>query len=271
MEKSPNYFPNHLVPFQMKYLFGALIEDIKLVLILRDPVKRSISGYFEQCKYVSAESKKQQQYVESKFAEAMSAAVVVMNSCYGPSTGTCSSLDKATKRNSKKIQCFMAEKQKFNISSTVMDCAINALERGLYRDQLQAFLCAGFPARNFLIVPFSKLVKMTFDSIVKLLLSHAAHRGGHGKHWIRVDKLVAQKKSSRRKRNSNPHATARTALPKKNSRSRGRDYPPALKARIADFFREPNARLLALLHKDKFATVPGIDLDDSNPSAPWCY
>lgn len=80
--KSPNYFPHPLAPFRIR----ATLPDVKLVLLLREPVSRAVSAHSMGC-----ENKKEKRSVDT----ALNEELVALQNC----------LAEAARRRGPRISC----------------------------------------------------------------------------------------------------------------------------------------------------------------------
>jgi hypothetical protein len=175
LEKTPKYIYGYEVPWRMAKMYGALRTDLKLFAILRDPIDRAVSGYFHERKELD------RAVVEQSIDEDLFSALGILEECYGIIT-----------LHKKKCPTFEEEALRQKVFAT---CAVNALpencegcsdqstmitralelssvlERGVYVDQVQRYLCAGFSAHNLLILPFTKFTSLSPDQVVEVLES----------------------------------------------------------------------------------------------------
>ena len=118
--------------------------------------------------------------VEQSIDEDLISALAILEDCYGIITlygKMCPTFEEeAQRRTAFADMCSKCSSREMcrvfqSKHNSYKDTRPLVLERGVYVDQVQRYLCAGFSAHNLLILPFTKFTSLSLDQVVEVLES----------------------------------------------------------------------------------------------------
>jgi len=174
LEKTPKYIYGYEVPWRMAKMYGPLRTDLKLFAILRDPVDRAISGYFHERRDLDRAT------VEQSIDTDLINALGILKECYGIIAlyeKKCPTFEEEVQQRKEFAVCAAHTLQEcaecFNQNTKFRSALAlsSVLERGIYVDQVQRYLCAGFSAPRLLFLPFTKFTSLSPDQVIEVLES----------------------------------------------------------------------------------------------------
>ena len=250
IEITPSYIADRRVPWIMHEILPHATE-VKLLLILREPVARTLSGFFQVCKTCGERRMRRVLPRELQLLRKCYAATAGFGAGYGtgmakaPTAGACAT---GHEQMARMHACVHADVEKDNkpwfgqftrMSAPAAerfhknpargsDPYQGVIFRGIYVDSIKNYLCAGFRPEQFLIMTTSEL---------------------HADMEAAVDRLArfVGKKLTPKVRGLF-HAEGY----RKNSKSSGHRLPSAFDKELQDFFRPYNEALLELLMNNSF-------------------
>lgn len=246
---SPSYIADRRVPWIMHELLPHA-STVKLLLILREPVARTLSGFFQACKGCYMDHLRTVVPRELELLKKCYNSTVGFGAGYGanmarlPSDSICSTGHEQMARLHTCVRDDVREDNKpwfghFTLDSVAdlepfrqeihrrNDPYQGVLFRSIYVDSIKNYLCAGFRPEQFLIMTTNELHDM----------ETAVRRIGH---FIGKD-LRPKVEGLFQSSNYN-----------KNSKAKGRDFSPEMRSKLQSFFRPYNEALLELLLNNPF-------------------
>eukprot|EP00055_Hartaetosiga_balthica_P003266 m.140136 g.140136 ORF g.140136 m.140136 type:complete len:430 (+) comp27269_c0_seq1:31-1320(+) len=181
LEITPMYAVQEDIPYLMMEVLKEIRSKVKLFVIVRNPISRAYSGYFQA----------QKTRTPSMFGSYVEQELDILDKCYwdgifvNPKVCPLPSenhahLRKCVKTYGKGFPWFgrttdyklkKTDHDEHGVSYVLYE---GLIRRGIYRDQLQNYLCAGWKAENILITTLSQLhtdpkgvLKMIRDNLIE--------------------------------------------------------------------------------------------------------
>jgi hypothetical protein len=152
-EKTPGYISNVQVPYRMRELYGGgMVQQLRLMVHLREPVARLVSAYFMYAAH-------QTDIDGTMILADVAAGAAVVERCYA-SSGM--EVDPTRCPDAQERERALREYNRCAEPDSDMTKATKSgrtLAMSIYADQLANYLCAGIPAGNIMVVPFSLLTR----------------------------------------------------------------------------------------------------------------
>ena len=250
IEITPSYIADRRVPWIMHEILPHATE-VKLLLVLREPVARTLSGFFQVCKTCHGSLMEQVLPRELELLKKCYAATAGFGAGYGtrmakaPTARVCATGHEQMARMHACVHAdaekddkpwfgqftrmSVAEEERFHENPhRGRDPYQGVIFRGIYVDSIKNYLCAGFRPEQFLIMTTSELradMQAAVDRLARFV----------GKKLTPMDAGLFEAEDY-----------------EKNSKSAGHHLSAAIEKDLRNFFRPYNEALLELLMNNNF-------------------
>eukprot|EP00056_Hartaetosiga_gracilis_P003268 m.61502 g.61502 ORF g.61502 m.61502 type:complete len:416 (+) comp11392_c0_seq1:85-1332(+) len=233
-EITPSYASQEEVPYLMMELLKDFKDKVKLILMVRNPTKRAYSGFFLQAPPHTRTSMEFDYFIEEELKildECYSKGLFVNPNTCPPPEVLHTDIKACVKEHGKRgmpwyeyhadHHLYFADTNEEGVKYVYYD---GLIRRGIYVDQLQNYLCAGWKPENIMVASLTEL-KSQPDKFIKRLQTQLIDGPSNPLHI--------------------PHA------PHQGSRSEG-EMSVATKKKLDNFFRPHNEAFIHLLHTHNF-------------------
>eukprot|EP00049_Salpingoeca_infusionum_P027521 m.32907 g.32907 ORF g.32907 m.32907 type:complete len:404 (-) comp9561_c0_seq3:131-1342(-) len=241
-ELSPSYMFNRRAPHWMSQVFESKMDDIYFLMILRDPVARAYSGWFQTSPDATA----------AAYPKYMAEEVAILNECYTESLfinpAKCTSGDEQYKRLRacrdrvspqnkawfERAANGMTKSQRHETTESGQSYWMHegVVLRGVYVDQIQNFLCAGFDPSHMFITTTTEMMENGWKVLKRI------------SKFIGVDFELDELGQKRKKDSRDIHRGSKVADKPKPD--------PDTQHMLYDFYRPYNEELIHLLKNHPF-------------------
>eukprot|EP00055_Hartaetosiga_balthica_P003440 m.7777 g.7777 ORF g.7777 m.7777 type:complete len:370 (-) comp2916_c0_seq1:74-1183(-) len=231
-ELSPVYMVDKYVPYRMMHIFKRQWESVRFIAILRDPVERAYSGFFQSSVGMTYKQFPHQMRIDMEAVSKcyLDALFVNENNCLSP---------KEMYANAEKCR-----KEKIGDGNPWFDTPSelpesmklyeSVLYRGIYVDQLRNYLCAGWKPEQFLIISTNEM-KTNLQGVINRVVKHTG-----------ITNRLQGYAGKRIENNKTPHVGSKTASKPA--------MPKDIEHELARFYTPYNEQLIHFLKKHNFNT-----------------